>query len=154
MDVMLKDFQKVAQIGLPGFMLSLVMDSIVKSGTWEIRGDFVDQINKASSAVLQQRGGEDTQRIAVAIERDGYSILKAANEDHLPTLMAALALQIVKYSERGIEIEENSFLVSLAIMDEALETKEYGSPGHLAAVAGRMEKEARRLGYFSHLQVV
>jgi len=144
------------QKGLPGFMISLVLASMKNVGL-EIRKDLEDLAGKASVLSVKDLPPVARQTVARAIEKDGYDILKASNEDQLPALLAGVCVMFVNLQKRGHDVEENAMLVCLAIAGEATgedEQDEDGAYGRISTImdaARKMEKEARHRGYFSHL---
>ena len=140
---------------MPGWLMAHVLESMRQNANMTVRQDFETLVNKASVAHLQQLPRETQMMVARAVERDGYAILKASNQDNVVSLLASVAAMLVTFHNRGVDVEQNSLLVALAFADEALEgdqeTGEVGSWGtkhSIVLAAQKMEREARKLGYF------
>lgn len=80
---------------------------------------------------------------------DMIAVFRAANVDHLETIWAAHAHMVLKLAAKGFAIEKRLFMVCAAIETELEEdTPRWGAPAVIDRAAGKMENEARRLGYW------
>lgn len=146
--------RKVVQAALPGFMLNLALVSLFNQTHQRLRADYEQLVGKASALPLQGLLPAEQIMNAEAIETEGYAILKAAGTDDMKALTIGLCMMLIVFKDRGVDVEENSILVSLALVMEAEEEEGSDAWGPLAPakeVAVKLENEARRRGFFSHL---
>lgn len=141
--------QETVELGLPGFMLALLFDSLRKNMGLEVRSDLEELANKSSAVPLVELDMFTQRRIARQMESDGYAILKASNESDIRVLTGAVCRWLCLLATRKIGIEENALMVALAISAEIDEMEDsWGNPKYMNVLMSRIDNEARRLGYF------
>ncbi len=134
--------------GLPGYMFSLLFESLRQNHGLTVRADLEELANKASILPLQNATRFEQVSIGKQMQDEGHAILSAANEDNIPTLTAGLARLICTLASRGVYVEDNALMVALAIASEADETNDWGRPKSINKAMVKIDNAARSLGYF------
>lgn len=141
---------QIAELSLPGYLFSLLFDSLLRNDGMEIRSDLSELANKASVAQLDGRDRFTQVRLARKLESDGHQILSAAGTDDLKLMTGAVARWLCAIAVRNIPVEENGLMVALAIAAEIDEDADetWGNPKYMNVLMNKMDNAARKLGYF------
>jgi hypothetical protein len=150
--LLLRDQRRdIVEQGLPGYMFSLLFESLRKNTGFEVRADLEELANKASIAALHDKTRFEQVGIGKQMESDGYRILNAANTDDIRVLIAAFAQYLCQLAaERNVLVENNALMVGLAIAAEVDddENSGWGTTKAINSARHKLDKEARSLGYF------
>ena len=141
---------QIAELSLPGYLFSLLFDSLLRNDGLAVRQDLAELANKASVAQLNGRDRFTQVRLAQKLERDGHQILSAAGVEDLKLLTGSTARWLCAITMRNIPVEENGLMVALAIAAEIDEDEDasWGNPKYMNVLMNKLDNEARKLGYF------
>ena len=141
--------RKLVEQCLPGFMYELLFDSLLKAG-YDVRMDLKEYAGKTSVAALVEKQPDPftVKRLATRVHNDGYAVLKDCGTDEPRFLVGGLSRCLTRMAAEGVPLLHDVMIIALGIcaeMDDDVE--DWGAKGTVDRIAGRIERNLRRLGY-------
>lgn len=141
----------VVELCVPAHMLVRLIESLKKSGQWELRRDLLATLNKSMASTFQRLAPLKQTMAAKQVDEHAEALLSRLNPVDLRQALYATSVWIVKLLEEGL-YRDKTHQAALTAMLIAVEAQEDGSwqihEKQAVLDADRLLTEARRRGLY------
>lgn len=139
---------------LPNHLFSLLIEALEAAGTWELRPDLAENLEKEMARLLMPLDVFSVKRVAVKVDESARALVAALGSDDPRHGLHVVALFTLKLIDEGLHPDPSTqaALVALLVAEEADADTNWGARSSAARIsADRMLRLARLQGLYTTL---